>query len=153
LFGEGERAVRLGRRIAVAALALGLLVVAGWVYLRQPAVDGLDSSGVRAVEVRFEPWGEDMAVSPGSSTADPEAVAALVAVLRSGAETRDHKCPSRGVITLRKSLGQPLELRFLPGHHADWYEFRYAGKVYRVPRAEFVAAMRRVGVEVPLECP
>jgi hypothetical protein len=43
-------------------------------------------------------------------------------------------------------------LRYLPGHHPEWYEFRYGGKLYRVPQAEFVAAMRRLGVEVPLKC-
>jgi hypothetical protein len=77
----------------------------------------------------------------------------VVTVLQSGAETRDHKCGSRGVITLRRSFGLPAELRFLPGHDPDWYEFRYARRVYRVPRADFVTAMRRVGVEVPLKGP
>ncbi len=137
------------RRLAGAAVVLGLLTAAGWAYLRQPSVNALDA---RAVEVRFERWGEGEAVPPGSDTADPEAVAALVAVLRSGAESQDHKCGSRGVITLRRSAGRPVQLWFLPGHHAEWYEFRYAGRAYRVPRAEFVAAMRRVGVEVPLQC-
>jgi len=132
------------RRLGVAAVALGLLAVAAWGVLRQPSVSAFDA---HTVEVRFDPWGEDGAIPPGAKTADPEAVAALVGLLRSGVAGRDHKCGSRGVITLRRSLGGPVELDFLPGHH-----FRYADQLYRVPRAEFVAAMRRVGVEVPLEC-
>jgi hypothetical protein len=143
--------VRRRRRLAIAAVAFGLLALAGWFYLHQPEVNAFDPGGVHSIQVQFEPWGKDMTVSPGSSTADSDAVAALVTILRSGEETPDHKCSSRGVITLQRSLRRPLELRFLPGHYADWYEFRYADKVYRVPRAEFVAAMRRVGVEVPLD--
>jgi hypothetical protein len=137
------------RRLGVAAVALGLFAVAAWGILRQPSIAALHA---HTVEARFEPWGEDGAVRPGAKTADPEAVAALVGVLRSGVTGREHKCGSRGVITLRRAFGGPVELRFLPGHHDEWYEFRYAGQLYRVPRAEFVAAMRRVGVEVPLEC-
>lgn len=144
--------MRRRRWLLVTALALGLVAVAGWGYFHQPAVGALDPGQVRSVDVRFEPWGEGMVVAPGTSSVDPEAIAALLAVLRTGTETQDHKCGSRGVITLRRSLGRSAELRFLPGHYAEWYEFRYAGKVYRVPRAEFVAAMRRVGVEVPQEC-
>jgi hypothetical protein len=50
------------------------------------------------------------------------------------------------------SFGRPLRVEFLPGHHDQWYEFRYDRKVYRVPRPAFVAAMMRLGVAVPLEC-
>lgn len=144
--------MRRSRRLAVAALALGVIAVGWWMYVREPALDGLDPGDVRAVEVRFEPFGEDLSVAPGFGSADPDAIAALVAVLRSGTETGDHKCGSRGIVTLRRSFGRSPAFRFLPGHHADWYEVRYAGKVYRVPRAEFVAAMRRVGGDVPREC-
>lgn len=87
-----------------------------------------------------------------TESSDPDAVASLLGVLRSGVVGQDHKRASRGAITLRRSTGVPVEVEFLPGHHVEWYEFRYAGQLYRVPRAEFVAAMRRVGVEVPLEC-
>lgn len=144
--------MRRRRRLLVAILAVGLLVGGWWAFSRPSPVGALDAREIHAVEVRFEPWGEERAVAPGVSSADPEAVAALVAVLRTGTEGQDHKCGSRGIITLRQSLGRSVMLRYLPGHHAEWYEFRYGGKLYRVLRAEFVAAMRRLGVEVPLKC-
>lgn len=134
-----------------AAVGGGLLAAAALAYLHPPAVRALDASKVRAVEVRFDRRGEQP-TPPGASTADPEAIAAVVAVLRSGERTGDHKCGSRGAITLRRANGTTAVLEFLPGHHDEWYELRYAAGIYRVPRAEFVAAMRRVGVEVPLEC-
>src|SRR5579883_1015102 len=144
---QSEGAVKRRRWRVIATFSLGSAAVAGWSYFHQPAVSTLAPDEVLAVDVRFEPWGEDMAVSPGSRSADRGAVAALLAVLQSGTEGQDHKCASRGVITLRRSLGRSVELRFLPGHHAEWYEFRYAGTLYRVPRAEFTAAMRRVGID------
>jgi hypothetical protein len=140
------------RRLLVVALAVALLVCGWWAFVRQSPVGAFDVREIHAVEVRFEPWGEERAVAPGASSADPVVVAALVAVLRTGTEAEDHKCGSRGIITLQRSPGRSAELRFLAGHHPKWYEFRYAGKLYRVPRAEFVAAMRRLGVEVPLKC-
>jgi hypothetical protein len=140
------------RRVLIAAGLAGLAALLVWWLLRPPDALALDAKGVSRVEVEFEPWGEDMARQPGGATGDREAIAALVQVVRSGRETTDHKCGSRGTITFQRPKGRPVELRFLPGHHAEWYEFRSGGKVYRVPRAEFVAAMRRVGVDVPLRC-
>jgi len=144
--------VRRRRRLLLAAGSVAIVVALGWWFLRPPDPLAVDADRVRRVEVRFEPWGEDMVRSPGAASEDREAIAALVAVVRSGRETTDHKCGSRGAVSFQRSAGLPAELRFLPGHHAEWYEFRAGGKVYRVPRAGFVAAMRRVGVEVPLEC-
>jgi hypothetical protein len=127
-----------------------LLAYGAWVYLRPNALQSLDARRIHSVEVRFEPWGEDAVAAPGAESRDPQAIAALVAVLRSAEETTDHKCGSRGVITLHSPRQERLE--FLPGHHEPWYEVRYAGRAYRMPRAEFIAAMKRIGVDVPREC-
>jgi hypothetical protein len=137
---------------ALGALAVACLALAWVVFFPASAVSALDATKVRSVDIQFLPWGEDDATPPGASSTDPEAIAALVTVLRRGTETTDHKCGSRGSIILRRSFGGPMELRFLPGHDTEWYEFRYDRKAYRVPRAGFIAAMRRVGVEVPLQC-
>jgi hypothetical protein len=140
------------RLLRITALILASLGVVGWAYFRQPPVSALCADDIRSAEVIFAPGVEDNVVLPGASTNDPKVIAALLAVLQSRTETQDHKCASRGSIILRRSLGKEVELRFLPGHHAEWYEFRYAQRIYRVPRGEFVAAMREVGVTVPLEC-
>lgn len=143
--------MRRKRRAVVAVVAVGLLAAVAWALFRPPAVRAFDAAEVQAVEVRSDPRGEQP-TPPGASTADPEVIAAVVAVLRSGERTSDHKCGSRGTITLHRANGAPAVLEFLPGHHDEWYEFRYERGIYRVPRAEFVAAMRLLGVEVPLKC-
>ncbi len=97
------RRVRI-RSVLVAVLALGLLAFGAWAAIG-PRTGGLpNTNNVHSVDVEFWPWGEDGVMAPGGSSSDPEAVAALVAVIRSAEETRDHKCGSRGVITLRRSL-------------------------------------------------
>lgn len=148
---DGGNAVRRQRvlLVGVAVVAAGAAV---WLFLHPLDPLAVEADQVRRVEVRFEPWGEDMVRQAGATSEDREVIALLVAVIRSGQETRDHKCGSRGVILFERSVGSAAELHFLPGHDPAWYEFRTGGRVFRVPRAEFVAAMRRVGVEVPLEC-
>lgn len=140
---------RMSRIILVGAF---VAAAGGWWFLRPPNPLKMDAGQVLRVEVVLEPWDENSVRAPVVASEGREAIAALVSVVRSGEETRDHKCGSRGIVTFRRSVGVPAELRFLPGHDDGWYEFRAGGKVYRVPRGEFVAAMRRVGVEIPLKC-
>ncbi len=135
----------------VAAFAVVLFVSLAWAFL-WPFALPVDANEVQAAEVRLEPSGRDEHVPPPAVTSDPTAIAALVAVIRSGTVSSDHKCADRGVITPRRSTGDPLEVRVLPGHDPQWYELRYDGSVYRVPRARFVAATQQLGVTVPLEC-
>lgn len=133
------------------ALCAAVGAVWWWVAQRNPALAGIEADSVRAVEVQFAPWGEE-APRPGGESNDPDAVAALVAVLRTGTEGRDHKCGDRGTLTLKRASGATVRLTFLPGHSPEWYELRYSTKLYRVPRAAFVEAVRRIGVVLPLEC-
>lgn len=136
-------------------VALGLVAVAlalGWRLLTPPEAQSLNAADVRSVEVWFEPWGEDESRRLAVQSSDPEAIAGLLRAVQSGERTRDHKCGSRGIVYLKTSMRPPLTLRFLPGHDATYYEYRRGDRAYRVPRSEFVTAMRNLGVEVPLEC-
>ena len=151
-FGEGKRSVWRKRTLFLVGGIAAAASVAAWWFIAPPDPLAVPADQVRRVEVQFEPWGEDGARPPGASSEDRDAIAALVAVVRSAQETPDHKCGSRGSVRFLRFVGLPAELWFLPGHHPEWYEFRAGRKAYRVPRAEFVTAMRRVGVEVPLVC-
>lgn len=142
------RRTRLRTAIALCA-AVG--AVWWWVAQRNPALAGIEADSVRSVEVRFALWGEEPPPAGGESN-DPAAIAALVAVLRNGTEGTDHKCGSRGTLVLKRASGARVKVDFLPGHKPEWYELRYGGKLYRVPRAAFVEAVRRIGVALPLEC-
>ncbi len=137
------------------AVLIGALAAAsatGWWLLHPPDLFTLDARRVRQVEVQLEPWGGETTIRPVTATEDRHTIDGLMAVVRSAEETHDHKCGSRGIVTFRQANGLPVQVRFLPGHHEKWYEFRTGDKVYRAPRGEFVTALRRVGVEVPLKC-
>jgi hypothetical protein len=127
------------------------VAVTAWWFRTPPEPLAVGADDVSRVVIQLAPWGDDAARAPAVSTEDREAVAALVAVVRSGRETTEHKCGSRGSVRFERSVGSPVEAAFLPGHHPEWYELRTGGNIYRVPRDEFVAAVRRVGVELPLE--
>lgn len=142
------RRARLRTAIALCA-AVG--AVWWWVAQRNPALAGIEADSVRSVEVRFEAWGAEPPRAGGESN-DRDAVEALVAVLRDCTNGTDHKCGSRGTLVLKRASGATVRMDFLPGHKAEWYELRYGGILYRVPRAAFVEAMRRIGVVLPLEC-
>jgi|GEM_PF-6249314 hypothetical protein len=133
------------------ALCAAVGAVWWWVAQRNPALAGIEADSVRAVEVQFAPWGEEPPRVGGESN-DPAAIAALVAVLRDGTEGTDHKCADRGTLVLKRASGATVRIDFLPGHSVEWYELRYGGSLYRVPRTAFVEAMRRIGVALPLEC-
>lgn len=137
----------------VAILAVALLACGAWAYWR-PRPDGLpEVVGAQSVEVKFHhPWGDE-SPRPGAKSNDQTVISELATVLKKSERTREHKCGSRGAITLHRALGRTTELGFLAGHHPEWYEIEYERKLYRVPRAEFVAAMKRIGVDVPLTCP
>lgn len=143
---------RMTRKVWVIVVVLALALVVAWSYFQEPGVSALDLGGIRRVEVQFDlSWKDEKPIAPGSETTDSETIAQLLKVLKSADETQNHKCVSLGVIRLERGIGSTLELQFLPGHHEEWYEFRYGRKIYRVPRAEFVSAMKLVGVAVPLE--
>jgi hypothetical protein len=147
-----KRSVR--PRLTLVLVVLCLLSGGVWAYSRSRPDHPPNVSGTRSVEVSFYfPWGEERAPRSGARSDYPEVVAELVAVLQKAERAGNHKCGSRGFIVLGRSLGRTTKLGFLAGHDPEWYEVEYEGRFYRVPRAEFIAAMRRVGVDVPLTCP
>ena len=143
--------MRRPRVLIPIGVAVCIAALVGWV-LDPPHALSIEAESVRRVEVQFDPWGEENTRRPGASSEDREAITELVAVIRTAQRTTEHKCGSRGSIAFRDSIGLPAKLEFLPGHHPEWYEIRTGGQIYKLPRREFVEAMRRIGVDVPLEC-
>ena len=131
---------------------VAVAILAAWWFFIPPNPLSVSADRVRAVQVQFDPRNKDVTQPVSAASEDPAAIAALVAVVRSGRGTGDHKCGSSGTIRFSLSNGATGALEFLPGHDSEWYELRANGWAYRVPRAEFASAMRAVGVEVPMHC-
>jgi hypothetical protein len=111
----------------------------------------LDAGKVRQVEVVFLPLDGGADRRPGARSEDPDDIAAVVAAVCSAQEKEDELRATEGAIWFTRRGEEPAELWFRPGDDPEWYEFRAGGRMYRVRRAEFVAALRRVGVELPLQ--
>src|SRR5919201_2476309 len=137
--------LRVVIRWAPAYVIVGVLLLA-WAARIPPRLDSLDAASVQSVEVRFGPIPQVQTRPPIRST-DQDAIAALVEVIRSAEETRDHRWGPQGTIVIRVPLGKPLVLEILPGHQGAYYEYRYGRKIYRVARPAILEAMRKLGVE------
>ena len=116
-----------------------------------PRVFGV--ADVSRVGVEFWPRDSDPEAPPppGASSASPEDIAAVLAPLRSAQELEDSWEWARGVIRFGHRGREPTEGLFFPGRDPTRYELRAAGRVYSVERAAFVGALRRIGVDLPLE--
>ena len=133
------RLLILKRFVFLALLAL--LAVGGWEYYPSVGTSIPDISGARSAQIA------------GVTTTDRDTLDSLAVVLAKSQPTQFHKCGACGELVVRRSFGRTVHLDYLPGHDVRWYEVIYRGNCYRVPRAEFLAVMRRMGAEVPLNCP
>jgi hypothetical protein len=113
----------------------------------------LDAADVSQVDVEFWPVDAEEGAErlPGPSSASPEDIAAIIAAVRSAQEIDDNSEWARGVIRFARRSEEAIELMFYPGRDPDRYEMRTAGRAYCVGRGAFVAALRRIGVALPLE--
>lgn len=128
------------KRFALLAV-LVLLAVGGWEFYLSVDQSIPDVSGARSAEIA------------GVTTTDRDTLDALATVLAKAQQSQFHKCGACGELVVRRSFGRTVRFGYLPGHYADWYEVIHRGIYYRIPRAEFLAVMRRMGAEVPLDCP
>jgi hypothetical protein len=103
---------------------------------------------VQALEVRLrmrDPNGEQQLASTRST--DTAAIQHLLTLIQNAKPVEFHKCSAGGEIILY--LPDDYEYRYveiLPGHDPNSYEVRRAGQPYRLPRAEFMSALKALGV-------
>jgi hypothetical protein len=138
------------RTLYVVFAILGAMAVA-WFSTRRGGLAALDAGQIRSVQIVLTPR-QGYPPPPAVTTSDPAAISSLVEAIPVAEAQEDHKCMSKGTIEFIPSSGPALRLEFLPGHDDGRYEVRFKAKSYRMPRAPFVDAMRKLGVDVPLEC-
>lgn len=148
---------RTSRRVRLWLIALVVLIAAGVVLyvLRGPWTPTLaDADRVAAVEVWLAPWGEERTPPVLLARAeDPAAIRRLLASMEPGEPAPPHKCGDRGWFVFVRRDGNRARVPWLPGHNPDFYEVRPPGAWNRVPRSEFLAAVKEIGVkEFPVDC-
>ena len=146
-----SRYKRLGL-IVIAILAV--IGFAAWFGVFNLGVVPLAANDVKSVEIERIDYDAQSRILPQEIiiSGEKEAIAALMQVVQSARETSDHKCGSRGTITLKTGNGTTTKLHYLAGHDDQFYEFRYNQKIYKVSREKFVEVMQKLGVTVPLKC-
>ncbi len=142
---------RLGLIVTAILAAIGF---AAWFGLFNLGVVPLAANDVKSVEIDRIDYDPQSRILPQEVviSEEKEAIAALMQVVQSARETSDHKCGSRGTITLKTATGASTKLQYLAGHDEQFYEFRYNQKIYIVSRDKFVEVMQKLGVKVPLKC-
>ena len=140
---------RLGLILIAILAAIGF---AAWFGLFNLGVVPLAANDVKSVEIDRIDYDEKHRTLPQEIiiSEEKEAIAALMHVVQSARETSDHKCGSRGTITLKTGAGASTKLQYLAGHDDQFYEFRYNQKIYKVSRQKFIDVMQKLGVKVPL---
>ncbi len=118
----------------------------------------LDVAEVSQVDLEFWPvvtrgtveWPPPL---PGASSTSSEDIEALLSTIRSARELEAKEEWALGTIRFTRRRGEPLELLFYPGRDTKHYELRAARREYAVPRRPFVAAVRKLGIKLPLKQP
>jgi hypothetical protein len=117
-----------------------------WWYF--PSVPSVSADDIKSIEVTMFPHGpRDSGGDVVQATTDPEEIQSLINVFETATRTSEHKCGNSGVMRIRRKSGDELELFLLPGHDAAYYEYRYAGRINRVDRAQLIAALNAIGIE------
>ena len=141
------------RKAIVCLLSVAVLgVVVWWVRLSDRGVTHLTADDVQSIEVVVSsPFKTEDFKRVTFRTESRAAIEAFVSSLQASEETKNHRCAPVGTVRIMRGPGLVDELRILPGHNPLYYEYRYNGSIYRVPRPDFVAALKLVGVEdVPM---
>jgi len=87
------------------------------------------------------------------TVSDRAVIDQLVATLSLARSAEEHKCPSLGTIFFVTETAN-MTIGILPGHDADFYEFREGGTLFRLSRDAFINSLVAAGInraDIPLD--
>ncbi len=142
---------RAKRWVQFTVLFIVAFSLVAWFVLREQTIMTLSTSQVSSVVIHEMDWIGD-APKEFITSDDPQSIASLIEMLQLGSPTSSHKCLHVGTITLTLPQGTKKTVLYLPGHNDAYYEYISDGKCYRVPREQFVDAMKKLRMNVPLKC-
>ncbi|MDB5349101.1 MAG: hypothetical protein JWN86_348 [Planctomycetota bacterium] len=107
----------------LAVMSLVMIGLMGWAIsaMRPPSVPPPGKVSALDVDLQATPQGQK---AIRITTTDPAKIAPLLALLRSGSPTSDHKCGDTGSLTLHTQDGATARITLLAGHDPGQYEFR-----------------------------
>lgn len=87
------------------------------------------------------------------TVSDPSMLTPLIELLDKAEPTGSHKCTSVGAVIFDGE--EPFTIGLLPGHNPNFYEFRFDGRAFKIPRQDFIKILENIGIDqtnVPLNC-
>ena len=131
--------------VVIAALAAaGILTELAW---RRPRARPFTDQSIVAVTLDLSGLPSGRATA-SAEVSDPLAIRRLTQMLNRGVFTEPHPCTDIGQLILKRGDRSQLLIEILPGHDADFFEYRYGGAYRRVSRADFLDAVAAFGVPV-----
>jgi hypothetical protein len=134
--------------------ALGVAIGCGLDWWFFPSVPTTSLDAVDSVEITLLPLLIPRKNLPDGGTkqiqiktTDRSRIATLLKVFHGAQRASEHKCGSIGTLTIRTRSGRTEQLEILAGHDSANWEYRYAGRINRVDRESFLAALEGIGVE------
>jgi hypothetical protein len=134
--------------LAISALALGSFAGSLVAYLF-----GRKGDFARAESIEIRPLEMEGAVPAPVQSTDRGAIRSLLQLIGTAKPAREHECAPVARVTISGKSGDIAILDILPGHDAGFYEFRRNHQIYRVPRPDFLVAMKKLGIENVPETP
>jgi hypothetical protein len=148
------------RQLGLLLAAATTVVFVGWASyaLSRWTPSVVDADRIAAVEVwlHYEVDKSGEASGPARMLArcdNPAAIRELLVAMARPEAAPQHKCGFPGRFVFVRKDGERATVEFVPGHDPRFYEFGHRDELARVPRAEFLAAVKDLGVaDFPLEC-
>jgi len=139
---------KLKAAIVIAISVCAVVLPIGLYRYMVNAHTAFESEDVTAIEVVIlSRDASHKRVTHNYKTADRGTIDKFVELFRRRERVEDHKCARHGQILIRHHTSGIEELYIMRGHDSLFWEFRYDGVPYRVPREPFLGVMKDIGVE------
>ncbi|MCF6312935.1 MAG: hypothetical protein L3J39_10840 [Verrucomicrobiales bacterium] len=119
------------------------LILSFWILWKQRGPSFPENPYMAKLTLR-EPYSQKLIVEKTISDKVPLRI--LSTLFATGKVGKNHKCSSFGEISFTYQNDEKT-LSLLPGHNPQQYEFRYQGRLFTLPKEQYIEALVLAGIE------
>jgi len=147
----GDEVREMGKWKRYRSVYLVLILGAVWLYSQREKSPTIPA-GAKSVTITLnEPVSGNRIVE--KTVSERSVIDQLVATLSLARSAEEHKCPSLGTIFFVTETAN-MTIGILPGHDAEFCEFREGGTLFRLSRDAFISSLVAAGIDredIPLD--